>query len=143
MSTAIMILDPEEHTRWVLRTLLEGEGYKVVCAATMEEALKIISDFKFHALISEYWLGHSSSLGLIKRFKELFPDAYVMMLANNDVPENEYQEIINAGVDDFFVKPFPTRRILLHLQKGLRNHKEQNQMHGGFQNPKNQLGIIP
>ncbi len=127
MVKALMILDPEEHTRWVLRTILESEGYKVFGAARIEEALKIFMEYKFHALISEYWIGHTSSLEVIKKFKELSPDGYVMMLANEDVKENEYQEIINAGVDDFFVKPFPTKRILIHLQKGLRRHKEQNQ----------------
>jgi DNA-binding NtrC family response regulator len=142
MVKAIIILDPEEHTRWVLRTLLENEGYKVFCAATTEEARKILLEYKFHGLISEYWIGQDSALEVIKKFKELSPDGYVMMLANDDVQEHEYQEIINAGVDDFFVKPFPTRRILLHLQKGLRNHNEQNQSSAEFQAPQNQLGII-
>ncbi len=127
MVKAIMILDPEEHTQWVLRTILESEGYKVFGVARIEEALKIFTEYKFHALISEYWIGHISSLEIIKKFKELSPEGYVMMLANEDAKENEYQEIINAGVDDFFVKPFPTKRILIHLQKGLRRNKEQNQ----------------
>lgn len=142
MVKALIILDPEEHNRWVLRTLLEGEGYKVFCAATIDEALKIFAEYKFHGLISEYWIGHNSSLEVIKKFKELSPEGYVMILANDDVNENEYQEMINAGVDDFFIKPFPTRRIILHLQKGLKPHKEQNQNQLEYKIQDNQLGFI-
>lgn len=142
MIKSLIILDPEEHNRWVLKTLLESEGYKVFCASTSDEALKIFPEYKFHGLISEYWIGQTSSLDVIKKFKELSPEGYVMILANDDVKENEYQEIINAGVDDFFVKPFPTRRILLHLQKGLRRHKEQNQNQLEFKVKDNSFGAI-
>jgi len=31
-----------------------------------------------------------------------------------------YEEIINAGVDDFFLKPIFNARILIHLKKGLK-----------------------
>ncbi|MCJ7642062.1 MAG: hypothetical protein MUO29_09245, partial [Desulfobacterales bacterium] len=34
--------------------------------------------------------------------------------------EKEYEEIMTAGVDDYFIKPFPSWKILLHLRKGLR-----------------------
>lgn len=142
MIKALIILDPEEHNRWVLKTLLESEGYKVFCASTIAEALKIFHEYKFHGLISEYWVGHTSSLEVIKKFKELSPEGYVMILANDDVKENEYQEIINAGVDDFFIKPFPTRRILLHLQKGLRRHKETNQNQLELKVKDNSFGVI-
>ncbi|MGB9699169.1 MAG: response regulator [Thermodesulfobacteriota bacterium] len=142
MVKALLILDPEEHNRWVLKTLLESEGYKVFCASTIDEALKIFLEYKFHGLISEYWIGPTSSLEVIKKFKELSPEGYVMILANDDVQENEYQEIIKAGVDDFFLKPFPTRRILLHLQKGLRQHKDQNQNQLEFIVQENPMGAI-
>ena len=43
-----------------------------------------------------------------------------MMITNSEVIESEYEEIIRAGVDDYFLKPFSPRKILLHLKKGLR-----------------------
>ncbi len=57
-------------------------------------------------------------LEVIKKFKEFFPEGYVMILAHDDVQENEYQEIFNAGADDFFVKPFPTRLNSITFAKG-------------------------
>jgi FixJ family two-component response regulator len=42
-----------------------------------------------------------------------------MMLASKEVNVKEYEEMMSAGVDDFFKKPFSAEKILLHLKKGL------------------------
>lgn len=119
----IIVLDPEVNTQWTLKTLLESEGYNVITANTIKSAQKKFSNIELSGLITEYWIGHSSTLGVIRQLKKNFPKAYVMMLTNGDVQEKEYQEIINAGVDDFFLKPFPSQKILLHLCKGLNHHR--------------------
>jgi DNA-binding response OmpR family regulator len=41
------------------------------------------------------------------------------MLTNTELLENEYEEIIDAGVDDYFLKPLSNKKVLLHLRKGL------------------------
>jgi DNA-binding response OmpR family regulator len=61
----------------------------------------------------------------------MLPESYVMMLTNSDVRGSEYEEIMNSGVDDYFLKPFPFEKILLHLRKGLRQQKillQKNQL---------------
>ena len=119
----ILIVDPEAHTQWTLKTLLEGEGYNVITTDKIESARKKILNIELSALITEYWVDHLSSLGIIREFKGLFPEAYVMMLTNGEVQENEYREVLDAGVDDFFLKPFSSKKILLHLRKGLNHHQ--------------------
>jgi DNA-binding response OmpR family regulator len=42
------------------------------------------------------------------------------MLTDKELDEEEYEEIIDAGVDDYFLKPLSGEKILLHLRKGLR-----------------------
>ncbi len=119
----ILIIDPEAHTQWTLKTLLESEGYEVFTANTIASARKKISRLKLSGLITEYWVNHLSTLGIIRKFKELYPEAYVMMLTNGEIQEKEYQKVIDAGVDDYFLKPFPSQKILLHLRKGLKHQK--------------------
>jgi len=126
----ILILDPEAHNQWVLKTILESEGYHVITVSTLEGALKSISKSKLSGLITEYWISHSSTLEAIREFKKSFPDAYVMMLANGEVQESEYQQLLEAGVDDFFSKPFSTQKVLLHLRKGLNHHQNRRKEKG-------------
>ena len=50
-----------------------------------------------------------------------------MMLTNDEVNEQEYEDIIRAGVDDYFLKPVSFNRILLHLEKGLKKQEYHNE----------------
>ena len=116
----VLILDRESHTRWVLKALLENEEYLVIAVETMERALQNFSEFEVSGLITEYRIDQFSTLDMIRELKMRFPEAYVMMLTADEVTEKEYEGIISAGVDDYFVKPFPSWKILPHLRKGLK-----------------------
>ena len=118
----ILILDKEPHIQWTLKTFLESEKYVVTAANTLNGALRNFSEFKVSGLITEYWINDSCTLETIKELKRMFPEAYVMMLTNNNVKESEYEEIMNSGVDDYFIKPYSFKKILLHLRKGLKQH---------------------
>jgi len=119
----IVILDPELNTQWPLKTFLEIEDYNVISANTIEKARKTFSEFEVSGLITEYWINHSSIPETVRGFKKAFPEAYVMLLTHREIKEREYEEIIDAGVDDFFLKPFSAKKILLHLRKGLRQRE--------------------
>ena len=119
----IVILDPELNTQWPLKTFLENEDYNALPVNTIEEARKRFSEFEVSALITEYWINHSSTLETVRGFKKAFPEAYVMLLTHGEIRESEYEEIIDAGVDDLFLKPFPVKKILLHLRKGLKQRQ--------------------
>jgi len=116
----VLILDRESHTRWVLKALLENEEYLVIAVETMERALQNFSEFQVSGLITEYRIDQFSTRDMIRELKTRFPEAYVMMLTADEVTEKEYEEIISAGVDDYFVKPLPSWKILPHLRKGLK-----------------------
>ena len=117
---AILILDDEAPVSWALKSVLGMENYQVFTASTLEEAGPILHDEALSALITEYRLDRDYTVETIKRLKETMPGLYIMMLTNNEVDERQYEEIIRAGVDDYFLKPVSFNRILLHLEKGLK-----------------------
>jgi DNA-binding NtrC family response regulator len=123
----VLILDNELPVSWALKSILGMENYLVYTAATLDEFNQITMDSQFSALITEYQLDRDSTLKTIKGLKEARPGLYVMMLTNNEVNEPEYEELIRAGVDDYFLKPVPFNRILLHLEKGLKNRGSDNE----------------
>ncbi len=119
----IMILDSETHSRWILKTLLESERYLVVAVDSVERALRNFSEFKIEGFITEYWIGGASTASIIREVKTRYPECYVMMLTDKDLKDREYEEVLGAGVDDFFSKPASSRKILLHLERGLSRRK--------------------
>jgi DNA-binding NtrC family response regulator len=120
IARAILILDDEAPVSWALKSILGMENYHVFVASTLEEAGHISHDEALSAVITEYRLDRDYTVETIKKLKETMPGLYVMMLTNNEVGEREYEEIIRAGVDDYFLKPVSFNRILLHLEKGLK-----------------------
>jgi DNA-binding NtrC family response regulator len=115
----ILILDNDKNVTWTLKTLFENEGYPVVIVDSVERAIRDFTEFKVSGLITEYWIGNFRTLGAIRKLKEIFPESYVMMITDQPVKDEEYEEVMNSGVDDYFLKPMPIRKLLLHLQKGL------------------------
>jgi len=116
----ILILDTDKHITWTFKTLLESEEYPVVIADTIEMALNHFSEFQVSGVITEFRIENVRTLEAIRRLKETFPETYVMMVTDEATKEEEYTEVFNAGVDDFFLKPISIKKILLHLEKGLR-----------------------
>ena len=120
LAGTVLILDNEAPISWALKSILGMENYQVHIASTLEEAGRFLDEGIMSGLITEYRLDHDYTLETIRKTKETKPDLYVMMLTNNEVDEKEYEEIIRAGVDDYFLKPVSFSRILLHLEKGLK-----------------------
>lgn len=116
----ILILDTDRNITWTLKTLLESEHYLVVIADSAERATRNFSEFQVSGFITEYWIENVPTVKAIQKLKEVFPESYVMMITDKETKEDEYEEIMRLGVDDFFLKPVPIKKILLHLQKGLR-----------------------
>lgn len=126
----ILILDANSNITWTLKNLLESEEYPVIVATSIERALKDFSEFRVSGVITEYRIEDVPTIGAIRKLKDMFPETYVMMLTDKEMKEDEYEEIMQAGVDDYFLKPIPIRKIVLHLQKGLKNRSlliEKNQ----------------
>jgi DNA-binding NtrC family response regulator len=116
----ILILDKESNIQWTVKTLLENEKYIVIGVNSIDRALQNFSEFEVSGLITEYRIDQNQTLDTIKSVKSRFPETYVMMITDDDLKEDEYEEIMDAGVDDCFLKPIPVKKILLHLRKGLR-----------------------
>ena len=120
MPKEIIIIDPGLNTQSPLKTFLENEDYNALPVNRIEDAQRKFLEFGVSGLITDCWVNQSSTLEMARGIKKAFPEAYVVMLTHGEIRESEYEKIINAGVDDLFLKPFPVKRILLHLRKGLK-----------------------
>jgi DNA-binding NtrC family response regulator len=116
----ILILDDERYVQWTLKKLLEAEEYTILSSDSIGTVTPIFSEHEVACLITEYWINHFCTLELVRGLKKRFPEIYVMMLTSKELSEEQYKEILNAGVDDLFKKPFAAQKIFLHLKKGLR-----------------------
>jgi len=116
----ILILDNEKYIQWTLKKLLEADEYSVLSSESIASVTSIFSEHEVACLVTEYWINHFCTLEMVRELKKRSPEIYVMMLTSKELSEQKYKEILNAGVDDLFQKPFTPEKIFLHLKKGLR-----------------------
>ena len=119
----ILLLNPEIHVQQSIKALLEMEKYIVITVNSVNRAKQNFKEFEISALITDYWVDHDCTVDHIRELKGSFPELYVMMLTNKDLEDREYRKIMDAGIDDLFLKPFSNEKILLHLKKGLKQRK--------------------
>jgi len=119
----ILILDKDSYTQWTLKTFLESEKYITLAVDSVERALQSFKEFEVSGVITEYRIDHTTMPKVIRELKRSFPELYVMMTTDENLEEKEYKKIMSLGIDDFFLKPVSSEKILIHLKKGLKQRK--------------------
>lgn len=120
----ILILNKECRDSSHLKTFLEKEKYIVLPVNTINRLLTNFQEFEVSGVIIDLNVDHFYLFEIIKKIRERFPKLYVMMMADGKIGEKEHQQVIEAGVQDFFVKPMSYEKILFHLKSGLKQRKK-------------------
>ena len=116
----ILLLDTEKNVLLTYQTVLKEEGYQVDIATSEKEAIEKLSNHSYAILITELYLKGKDTINLIKQTKRYHPETYIIMITAISLISDIYEEIINAGVDDYFTKPFSSKGLLVNIKKGLK-----------------------
>ena len=116
----ILLLEGKKNILWSSKMFLEENGYEVHTARSQKEAIDHIGRKHFSALITEYIVEGANTLKIVRQVKSVNPESYVLLLTNVNLDRKTHKEVIAAGVDEYFVKPFPLEKILVYLEKGTR-----------------------
>ena len=114
----ILVADDDAMTLEIVKTIIENDGYSVVCAADGREAFKILlSDADFHAGIFDMSMPHLDGLGLVHYLKTDGRLAHIpvgMITAEQD--PKVWNDSVAAGVKVFLPKPFTAPQIRMMLK---------------------------
>lgn len=128
----VYIIDDDKGQRESLRSLFEGQGYRVSAYTNPEVFNEFYSPDEPSCLILDFMLNDRSSLGFIKQLGEN-PDPlpFIMISGYGDVPT--VAAAFKAGALDFFEKPLDTnlltnavKRALMLSTERLQYRKEQS-----------------
>ncbi len=121
MATAakILFVDDEETIRLTLAPVLQSYGFDVTCAATVSEALDLITQQSFHVLISDLNIGHpGDGFAVISAMRSAQPDAVRFVLTGYPAFETAL-EAIHEEVDDYLIKPTETEILVEKIRSKL------------------------
>jgi two-component system KDP operon response regulator KdpE len=101
-----------------MRMTLPGAGYEVEDAKTGEEALEKAREFRPDLVLLDINMPGMGGLAACKAIRADSNIAIVMLTVRNS--ETDKVEALDAGADDFVMKPFSTPELLARIRAALR-----------------------
>ena len=120
MGTAILLIDHFENVLSVYRTLLEEKGYQVDIASDLEKSAIHFSRKKHRIVILEYIDSLEKISLFIQWIKKAETETYIILNTSIPITDQDYQKLMEEGLDDYLLKPYSPEKLLLHIKKGLR-----------------------
>jgi two-component system response regulator MprA len=124
-SARLHLVDDDPSLREFLRIELELEGYSCLEAATGQQALLLIRAEPFDLLLLDWTLPDFSGVEICRRLRTHNTQTPVLMLTGVDGIEDRVKAL-DAGADDYLVKPFSIEELLARLRALLRRSSSQN-----------------
>ncbi len=118
MSYSILVVDNELPYLDLLEANLRVEGYEVFTAQSGEEALKVLHEHPIHLVLLDILLPHEDGFALCQRIRS-FSDVGLIILTTQNREEDRVRGL-NAGADDYVVKPFSITELLARIRAVLR-----------------------
>jgi two-component system, OmpR family, response regulator MprA len=116
----ILVVDDERAVRDSLRRALELQGYQVDLAADGAEALaQLESNGQPDAVVLDILMPGMDGLEVCRRIREQGSEVPVLMLTARDAVGDRVAGL-DAGADDYLVKPFALEELLARIRALLR-----------------------
>jgi two-component system KDP operon response regulator KdpE len=119
MSAAtILVIDDEPQIRRVMRATLASQGYTVTEARSGEEALEMLRGEQPDLILLDVNLPGMGGLEVCREIRERSDVPIVMLTVRNT--EKDKVQALDAGADDYVVKPFGMEELRARIRAALR-----------------------
>jgi diguanylate cyclase (GGDEF)-like protein len=118
----VLIADDSAPSRAMLRSTLAKWGYEVLTAENGAEAWDILAQPDPPPLaILDWVMPHMTGPEVCRKVRETHrePDTYILLLTSKNT-KSETVEGLEAGADDYIIKPFDQQELQVRLRAGKR-----------------------
>ena len=115
----ILVVDDEPQLRRALERALKLEGYEVELAADGDEALQAVARTSPDAIVLDVLMPRRDGLEVSRALRADGDRTPVLMLTARDAVQDRVDGL-DAGADDYVVKPFALEELLARLRALLR-----------------------
>jgi len=123
VSQKILIVDDAQQVRRVLRTALSSAGYTIYEAGTGEEAIESIRTSAPDAILLDVNMPGMGGLEACREIRRSLDVPILMLTVRN--AERDKVLALDAGADDYIVKPFGMQELLARIRAALRRRVPQ------------------
>lgn len=123
LGTKILIVDDEPAIRRFLKASLETEGFQTVMAENAAQALAAVRQMKPDLVILDLGLPDQDGMEVIRQMREGGAVPIIVLSVRSDEPGKV--AALDAGADDYMVKPFGVEELLARVRTALRHRLQQ------------------
>ena len=117
----ILIIEDETNIRTFVRTMLEAEGYQVLCASDCKSGVSMFSSHCPDLVILDLGLPDQDGSGFIS-FARQYSQAPILVLSARTTDDDKVTAL-DLGANDYVTKPFSSAELLARVRSALRNRR--------------------
>lgn len=114
----ILVVDDSRDTLEMLQRNLTNEGFEVLTAPGVAEAIKMLEEVQVDLVITDLKMPKISGMDLIRHVRENYRDTEVMMITGYATVEGAV-EAVKTGAEEYLTKPFTDEELLSAVQRTL------------------------
>lgn len=123
-SVKILVVDDEERIRRLLKMYLEREDYIIDEAENGDDALTKALENDYHLILLDLMMPGKDGIEVCRELRETKATPVIMLTAKGE--EVNRVQGFEVGTDDYIVKPFSPREVVLRVKALLRRSSSMN-----------------
>lgn len=124
MSHCILVVDDEPRYLRLVEANLRVDGYEVLTALNGKDALDVLASRAVHLILLDVLLPDLDGFALCRRIRTFSRVPIIMLTARGS--EHDRVHGLDAGADDYLVKPFSVMELLARVRAVLRRAETLN-----------------
>jgi two-component system KDP operon response regulator KdpE len=120
VSATILVVDDEPQIRRVLRSALTSQGYVITDAKTGEEGVESVRKNKPDLVLLDVNMPGMGGIEACREIRRASEAPIIMLTVRN--AERDKVLALDAGADDYVVKPFGIEELLARIRAALRRY---------------------
>ena len=120
MTTQILVIDDDMAITELMSMLLKTHGFDVITSNSGAEGIQLAETHKPHAILLDLMMPDVDGWQVCKSIRAFSNTPILVLSAIND--PRMVASVLDAGADDFLVKPVPSGVLVAHIRKMVRRN---------------------
>jgi DNA-binding response OmpR family regulator len=118
MPTQILVIDDDLAITDLMSMLLKTHGFEVITTNSGAEGVRLVAEKSPHVVLLDLMMPDMDGWQVSKAIRAFSAVPVLILSAINDPAM--VASVLDAGADDFLVKPVPSSVLVAHIRKAVR-----------------------
>jgi DNA-binding NtrC family response regulator len=119
---AVLVVDDEKLIRWTLQQCLATEGYRVIEAASGDDALRLARDDPPDLMILDLRLPGTDGMTVLQEVRDFEPDLPIIIMTAHESVDSAVRAM-KLGARDYVSKPLNLEELKVAIRKALEERE--------------------